>query len=365
MTFESWERWRGIAEGQGLAFTAAEQYRAFPPPPADSPAGSSAAEAARALVPLIERTRPDVVVNDILTLAPALAADLAGVPRATLVPHIYPETPRGFPFFSIGLGPPRTPLGAALWRAALPILHLGLRRGRREWNEMRARLGLDPVERLHAGLSDALTLVATFPQLEYPRRWPPEVRITGPMYFETPHPEVELPPGGDPLVLVAPSTSQDPGNRLVRAALAGLAGESVRVIATTNRVRPTSPIPVPANARLVEWLSYSQVLPQASLVICHGGHGTVARCLGEGVPVLVSPVAGDMAETAMRVSWAGAGRYLPWRLCGPRTVRWAARDLLGDDRFARSAAGFSASARERDGASQAADLIEEKFSIPN
>ena len=27
---------------------------------------------------------------------------------------------------------------------------------------------------------------------------------------------------------------------------------------------------------LVEWLSYSQLMPAASLVISHGGHGTVA-----------------------------------------------------------------------------------------
>ena len=124
------------------------------------------------------------------------------------------------------------------------------------------------------------------------------------MTFEVPHPEIELPPGERPLVLVAPSTAHDSENHLVRTALAALADEPVRVVATTNRVVPQRPIEVPANAVLVDWLSYSQLMPAASLVISHGGHGTVARALGAGTPVLICPIIGDMSETAMRVSWA-------------------------------------------------------------
>ena len=97
------------------------------------------------------------------------------------------------------------------------------------------------------------------------------------------------------------------------------------MVATTNRVVPQRPIEVPANAVLVDWLSYSQLMPAASLVISHGGHGTVARALGAGTPVLICPIIGDMSETAMRVAWAGAGLSLPWRLCRPAPLRWAAR----------------------------------------
>ena len=158
------------------------------------------------------------------------------------------------------------------------------------------------------------------------------------MTFEVPHPEIELPPGDEPLVLVAPSTAHDSRNHLVRTALAALADEPVRVVATTNRVVPQRPIEVPANAVLVDWLSYSQLMPAASLVISHGGHGTVARALGAGTPVLICPIIGDMSETAMRVAWAKAGLSLPWRLCRPRPLRWAARRILGDPSFAERAA---------------------------
>ncbi len=355
---ETWEERRGAVEGAGLGFAAAEEYRMFPPPEPDSADGQHAAEAARALLPLLEEMRPHVAVSDILTLAPALAAERAGVPLATLIPHIYPVVEPGLPFFAIGLRPARTPVGRAIWRAGQRALDVGLEHGRRDLNLQRRRLGLAPIDRFHGGISPDLALVATYPQLEYPRHWPAGVEVTGPMTFEVPHPEIELPPGDRPLVLIAPSTAHDSENHLVRTALKAFAEEPVRVVATTNRVVPQRPIEVPANAVLVDWLSYSQLMPAASLVVSHGGHGTVARALGAGTPVLVCPITGDMSETAMRVAWAGAGLSLPWRLCRPAPLRWAARRILGDPSFASNAGEIAAWGRENDGAERGAELVE-------
>src|SRR5262245_36632581 len=245
VTVETWEERRAIVEGAGLGFAAAEEYRMFPPPDPDSPEGAHAAEAAKALLPLLEEMRPHAVVSDILTLAPTLAAEKAGVPLATLIPHIYPVVEPGRPFFAVGLQPARTPAGRAVWRTGQRALEIGLEQGRRDLNRQRARLDLPPIDRFHGGISPDLALVATFPQLEYPRRWPVGVEVTGPMTFEMRHPEIELPTGDDPLVLVAPSTAHDSDNKLVRTALSALAGEPVRVVATTNRVVPQRPIDVP------------------------------------------------------------------------------------------------------------------------
>ncbi len=355
---ETWEKWRGAVEEVGLGFSAAEGYKVFPPPAPDSPDGAAAADAARALAPLFEDFRPDALVCDILTVAPALAADVAGVRRATLIPHLYPSHEMDMPFFAFGLQPPRTPIGRAIWRAGQPILEAGLRQGRDELNVQRSRLGLTPEMQLHNGLSRDLTLVATFPQLEYPRKWPVGTTITGPMPFELPFEQVGLPGGDAPLVLIAPSTSQDPDNRLVRVALEALAEEPVRVVATTNRIIPSRPIAVPGNAVLLEWVSYSQVIPEAALVVCHGGHGTVARSLASGVPVLLSPAVGDMNETAARVTWSGVGAAVPWRLCRPETIRWAARKVLRDPGFASRAREIAAWDADNDGAARGAELVE-------
>jgi UDP:flavonoid glycosyltransferase YjiC (YdhE family) len=357
---ETWERWREPVEAEGLGFTAAQEYTVFPPPGPDTPDGQTAAAAARALARLMEGFEPDLVVSDILTLAPTLAAEVAGVPHATLIPHVYPVQEPGMPLYSLGMRPPRTPVGRIGWRATGPLLGMGLRRGRDELNETRARLGLEPIERFHGGISELLALVATLPQLEYPREWPAHVRVTGPLFFELPGEEVALPDGEGPLVVIAPSTSQDPECELLRVALDGLADEPVRVLATTNRHRPERPIEVPANAELVDWILYSQVMPVADAVICHGGHGTVARSLAAGTPLLVCPYVGDMAENAARVAWSGAGLSVPRRLLSSRAVRLAVRGLLGEDRFGARAREIAAWSESHDGAAAAADLVEEK-----
>ncbi|MBS1879287.1 MAG: glycosyl transferase [Actinobacteria bacterium] len=356
---ETWEERRAAVEGAGLRFAAAEEYRMFPPPGPDSEDGQHAAAAARALQPLLEELDPHVAVSDILTLAPALAAERAGVPLATLIPHLYPVVEPGLPFFAIGMRRARTPVGRAVWRFGQRALAVGLEQGRHDLNRQRERLGLAPLDRFHGGISPALALVATYPQLEYPRRWPAGVEVTGPMVFEQPFPEIELPPGGDPLVLVAPSTAHDSENHLVRTALRALRDEPVRIVATTNRVRPQRPIEVPPNAVLVDWLSYTQLMPAAALVVSHGGHGTVARALGAGTPLLVSPITGDMSETAMRVDWFGAGLSLPWRLCRTRPLRWAVRRLLDEPSFAARAGAIAAWGRQHDGAVRGAELVEQ------
>ena len=74
--------------------------------------------------------------------------------------------------------------------------------------------------------------------------------------------------------------------------------------------------------------------------------------------MLISPFTGDMSETAARVAWAGVGLSLPWRLCRPGPLRWAARRLLGDPRYAMRAEAIAAWGRRHDGAERGAELVE-------
>jgi UDP:flavonoid glycosyltransferase YjiC (YdhE family) len=202
-------------------------------------------------------------------------------------------------------------------------------------------------------------MVGTFPQLEYPRAWPVNVHVVGPLMWEPPFDAVKPPPGDDPLVLVAPSTAQDPGHRLLRAALAGLSDEPVRVLATWNRRPLPGPTPVAENSRLVEWLSYAKTMPGCALVICHAGHGTLVRALASGCRVLAVPHAGDMAENAARVDWAGAGVRLPWPLLSPGTLRLATHRALSEPALGDRARELAGWAGATGGAGRAADLVEQ------
>jgi UDP:flavonoid glycosyltransferase YjiC (YdhE family) len=355
---ESIERWQEQAAAIGAHFVKAPTYIALRQPLRGMPPHPTLAEVVRPLVPLMRDLKPDVVVNDFFYVPASLAAEIAGLRRATLVPHPYPVNEPGLPYFLVNLVPPRTPLGAAAWRLTRPWFERRARKDRSELNFARADLGLPLERRFYSGMSDGMAMVATYPQLEYPRRWPSGVHVTGPMLFELPHPEIELPEDGAPLVLVAGSTAQDQGLRLVRTAIQALGSEPVRVLVSLNQQGVTWPDPVPENVTVVDWVSYSQVLPKASAVLSNGGHGTVVRALSEGVPLLVCPAGGDMGENGARVTWSGAGLMLPWTLLGPGSLRLAMRRILADARFAERAQQIAAWGRENDGAARGADLLQ-------
>jgi MGT family glycosyltransferase len=356
---ETWSKWREQVEREGIRFAAAPEYDVFPTVEKPLKPYQAAVRASHTTRALIQEFDPEVVVADILTVAAALAAEMAGRPWVTLVPHVLPLSERGWPPYSIGARLPRSPVGRAIWRAMEPLTNQGLEQGREQLNDSRGRVGLPPLDHVHGGISRTLALVATFPQLEYPRAEPrPWARVTGPLLWEQPFAEVEPPPGDDPLVLVAPSTAQDREGRMLRAALEGLADEPVRVLATTNRRPPAEPLDVPPNARVVDWLSYARTMPLCHAVLTHAGHGTLMRALACGVPVVACPAAGDMGENAARVSWAGVGVTLPRRLITARGIHLAVRRLLADPSYARRAGELRDWAARNDGAERAADEVE-------
>ena len=182
--------------------------------------------ATRDTLPLVRELRPDVVVADILTLAPALAAELEGVPCATLIPHVYPDSEPRLPDLLARRAPAAhgrsgARCGAARQRpvAARP----GARPPRAERTRARgSACRRSPTSTAASAASSRSS--ATFPQLEYPRAWPrARARRRPADVGAAGAPRSSCPPGDDPLVLVAPSTAQDPEHRLLRAALRGLA----------------------------------------------------------------------------------------------------------------------------------------------
>src|SRR4051794_17428383 len=354
---QTWTKWQEHVEREGMRFEPAPEYKVFPTK--DTPGlkpYQAAVRAARETQPLIEEFAPDAVVADILTVAAGLGAELAGARWASLIPHVLPTPEPGFPPFAIGARLPRTRVGSLMWQAFDPLLRGGLEKGIVDLNGARERLDLPPINEVHGGLSRQLTMVATYPQLEYPRAsWKPWQRVVGPLMWEQPYEDVEPPPGDAPLVLVAPSTSQDPEQTMLRASLEGLADQPVRVLATYNRRLPPEPIDVPPNARLVEWVSYAKTMPLCDVVVCHAGHGTVVRSLASGVPLVACPAAGDMGENASRIAWAGVGVPLPRRLVTARGVRLAVQRVLSDRGHAERARALGEWSIRHDGATVAAE----------
>lgn len=116
-----------------------------------------------------------------------------------------------------------------------------------------------------------------------------------------------VPPGDDPLVLVAmSSTFQDHAGCLQRIADA-MATLPVRAVITTGPALKPDVLRASENVTVLPSAPHNEVLKHASLVITHGGHGTVIKTLAAGVPLVVLPHGRDQADNAARVTARGAG----------------------------------------------------------
>jgi UDP:flavonoid glycosyltransferase YjiC (YdhE family) len=93
-----------------------------------------------------------------------------------------------------------------------------------------------------------------------------------------------------------------------RRLLAALADVDCQVVATIGRKNdPDALAPLPANARVERYVSQSFVLPHASVVVAHGGSGSILATFARGLPSLLVPRGADQFENAERCTELGAG----------------------------------------------------------
>jgi UDP:flavonoid glycosyltransferase YjiC (YdhE family) len=99
-------------------------------------------------------------------------------------------------------------------------------------------------------------------------------------------------------------------------------------------------------------------MPLCDVVVCHAGHGTLARALSSGCAVVACPAVGDMNENAARLDWAGAGVRLPRRFVSPRPLRLAVERAIDEPSIRARARELGGWARAHDSGTAAAELIE-------
>ncbi|HWG08392.1 MAG TPA: glycosyltransferase [Solirubrobacteraceae bacterium] len=205
---------------------------------------------------------------------------------------------------------------------------------------------------------DRLLILSTR-ALQYPDFDPPEhVQVTGARLEDPEWAEpVGLPPGEEPLVLVGlSSTFMDQGAAIGRIAQA-LGTVPVRGLITTGPAIDPDAVPTPANVRVVRSAPHSEILPQATAMVTHPGHGSVVKALAAGVPMVMMPFGRDQVEIAARAAYAGTGlRVRPG--ASPARIARAVREVLCDSSY-REAAGRAAitiAAEQRGDA--AADALE-------
>lgn len=309
-------QWHGLAASRGIDIAELPGLDAVVGDD-DADAGEKlsrrAARMAVALAPVLATRRIDLVVSDVITVAGLWAAELCGIPAVELSPHPLYRPSRGLPPVGAGLAPGRGVRGRMRDAAMRAASNRSVRAGERQRSIARSGIGLSgPTP------EPAARLIATLPALEVPRPdWPARAHLVGPLLWEpttATFPRPVSPTAGTeaPLVVIAPSTAVIGAADMLTRTLSALAAMSathpVRVV-----ISSLSPVPpeVVAESGLEAVVAGSarqdEVLTDADLVVCGGGHGMLAKSLLAGVPVVTVPGGGDQWELANRVARQGSG----------------------------------------------------------
>jgi MGT family glycosyltransferase len=266
------------------------------------------------LLALAEAWRPELFVCDSREFGALLAGDLLGIPYATVEVHAVPNATA-----EVHAGDARP--------SATSLLHEPLQR-------LRASYGLPECD--IQGWIDRY-LVLTF--------FPPSLATAGDPIGPTTHYVRALPPdvtegslpswlvelGTRPLVYVSLGTalSRERASAIFSKLLAGLHGIEAEVVVTVGRdLDPAALGPQPEHIHLERFLPLGALLPRCSLVLFHGGSGTLGYAIANGLPMVILPLGADQPENAARCAELGASRTLDQDNLTPEHVRDVVRDVL-------------------------------------
>jgi MGT family glycosyltransferase len=141
--------------------------------------------------------------------------------------------------------------------------------------------------------------------------------------------------------------------------LRGLSQLDADVVATVGReLDPDELAPQPAHVRLERFVPQAELLPGCDLVVTHGGSGSVLGALTHGVPLVLLPVGADQPFNAARCETLGAGIVLDSFRATADEIAAAARHVLGDASFRRSAGRLRDELAALPGPEYAVELVE-------
>ena len=303
--------------------------------------------------------QPDAIVSCFMLLAVPIAAEAAGIPLALMMPNCYGGSGTGHAAVRLRL-PPRT---GSVGRLRDRAMNRSAPRRSAPGSRSSTRCAASAAWPSSRSVWDQAThadqvLVLTSEAFDFPAELDANVHYVGPRLDDPAWVEPWTPPpGDDPLVLVAlSSTFQDQVGTLQRV-VDGLGRLPVRGLVTTGPAVSPDQLRAPANVQVVAAAPHAEVLQHASAVITHAGHGTVVKALAAGVPLLCMPMGRDQPDNATRVVVRGAGLKLK-RSAKPERIADAVGRLLAEPSFRSSAEELGAKLRADAASPAAVELLE-------
>ena len=290
----------------------------------------------------VKREPADMVVSSEMLFGVMAGCEAIGQKFALLSCNVSLFPIPGVPPLGPGLTPARTPEEEALHREIAEANRAMFNSGLPALNAARAALGLTPLADLaDQHLAAEALLLGTSRAFDFaPPTLPARVSYVGPQLddpawaapWQSPWPAEDV----RPLVLVGFSTSFQDHVGVLQTIIDAAAGLPVRLLVTLGDTIAASELRSAGDCRLVHSAPHNAVMPEAALVITHGGHGTVTRALMHHKPLIVVPHGRDQNDNAVRVTARGAGVMLP--ATAPVAAFRAAIDtLLSDPAYAAAA----------------------------
>lgn len=318
---------------------------------------------ARDTLDAIATLEPDVVVSQELLFGVMAAAEAAQVPLALFTTNVwsFPD-PLDQPPFGTGFPPAETDADRARDAMVRAVTRQLFDAGRPALNAARAAIGLTPLSHLLDQLDAANRVL-----LGVSRAWEFPTPTTPPERFRYIGPVVGDPgwtagwnspwPADDPrpLVVVSFSTFFQGQTDQIARAIEALTPLPVRAVVTLGPALDPRGFPAPEHILVVQSASHDALIPQASLLISHAGHGTALRAVRHGVPVLAMPMGRDQADNASRIALRGAGLRLDPN-ASPEAIREAAEWILATPPFADAARRLGRAIEEAEDADPALEL---------
>lgn len=316
---------------------------------------------------ILERFPADVLLTDPTVIAGRILNQQHGIPWAVLNITVLGISGQDVAPFGLGLPPAYSRLGH-LRNYFLRGLSTNVifRDVQQHFDQVSDTQGWQRQSFLF-DVSTHLFLQPSVPEFEYPRTdLPPQVHFIGPLLPDTPKDFTEPEWWGEitgkkrPIVLVTQGTVANLKPDLIQPTLDGLAQEDVAVIATTGgKTAEEMGIRVPANARVVPFVPFTQLMPHMDVMVTNGGYGGVTISLAHGVPLVVGGTTEDKMEVSARVAYTGVGINLRTATPTPAQVRTAILAVLQDSAYREKARSIQSALARRDGPTNAANLLEQ------
>ena len=310
------------------------------------------------LCEIIERVRPDVIVEDNVVGFPALLT--AGVPFIRIVscnPLELKDPALPPPFSGYRTD---SSLGWTEFRGEYDRVHRTLWAEFNEWVVASGAPPLPDLEFIHPGDLN----MYVYPELaDYQRSVPlasswhrldSSVRQTD-THFELPDHLARADPDSKLVYFSLGSLgSADVG--LMRRIIGVLADTPHRYIVSTGPLH--AEIELAENMHGAEFLPQTTILPLVDLVITHGGNNTTTECLHFGKPMVMLPLFWDQHDNAQRIDELGLGVRLNTYGFESGELSSAIAKLVADEALAERLRAASAQIRAHRGLEKAAELIE-------